>query len=109
MNCTGADYIATYYNIGSGNVEFGAGNGNGNFNSAGKEEYFGEDRVIDVLKSCASLSSAEIKTRLIDDVSQFCNGQFQDDITFILFKFVGVTLPDPEIKSDIMKSENLAG
>ncbi|MBL1144106.1 MAG: T9SS type A sorting domain-containing protein [Bacteroidetes bacterium] len=33
VNCEAGDYIETYYNIGSGNVEFGAGNGDGNFNA----------------------------------------------------------------------------
>lgn len=34
VNCEGGDIIETFYDIGSGNVEFGDGNGDGNFNSA---------------------------------------------------------------------------
>ena len=34
VNCEAGDIIETFYDLGSGNVEFGNGNGDGNFNSA---------------------------------------------------------------------------
>jgi sigma-B regulation protein RsbU (phosphoserine phosphatase) len=47
-------------------------------------EEFGEERLIASARSGAGKSAAEVKARILEDVSRFCDSQFRDDATLIV-------------------------
>lgn len=51
--------------------------------NAGQTE-FGEERLIETLLACQSLSTGEFQSRLLDQVSAWTGGEFQDDATVLV-------------------------
>ena len=47
------------------------------------DEEFGDERVIASALAARSLGAQGIRTRIMDDVTRFCNGNFHDDATLI--------------------------
>jgi phosphoserine phosphatase RsbU/P len=47
------------------------------------DEEFGNERVIASARAARSLGAQGIRTRILDDVTRFCNGNFHDDATLI--------------------------
>jgi sigma-B regulation protein RsbU (phosphoserine phosphatase) len=67
-------------------------------------EEFGEQRIIASALGCADQPSHEMKSRLLEDVKQFCNSQLGDDATLIVISALseGRNVVDPqETKSQI--------
>jgi sigma-B regulation protein RsbU (phosphoserine phosphatase) len=48
------------------------------------DEEFGDERVIASARAARSLGAQGIRTRILDDVTRFCNGNFHDDATLIV-------------------------
>jgi sigma-B regulation protein RsbU (phosphoserine phosphatase) len=48
------------------------------------DEEFGNERVIASARAARSLGAQGIRTRILDDVTRFCNGNFHDDATLIV-------------------------
>lgn len=51
-------------------------------NAAGDE--FGEERLQECLRSYAGRSAAELRTLILDEVTEFCAGNFDDDATLMV-------------------------
>jgi sigma-B regulation protein RsbU (phosphoserine phosphatase) len=51
-------------------------------NSAGEE--FGEPRLIDFAKGLLAEKPAELQSRILQEVTRFCDGKFHDDATLIV-------------------------
>jgi phosphoserine phosphatase RsbU/P len=49
-----------------------------------QDEEFGNGRVIASARTARSLGAQGIRTRILDDVTQFCNGNFNDDASLIV-------------------------
>jgi sigma-B regulation protein RsbU (phosphoserine phosphatase) len=47
------------------------------------DEEFGNERVIASARAARSLGAQGIRTRILDDLTRFCNGNFHDDATLI--------------------------
>jgi phosphoserine phosphatase RsbU/P len=48
-------------------------------------EFWGQERLESLLRSCSEASSQQIVTRILDEVSAFANGQPQrDDVTLVV-------------------------
>ncbi len=45
---------------------------------------FGEDRLIQLLKTNRELGALEFQQKVIEDITPFCDGLFQDDVTVLL-------------------------
>ncbi len=55
----------------------------------GKQQEFGEENIITILKKNADSSLETIQTKILDGVTEFCNGEEQhDDITLVLVKYL---------------------
>jgi serine phosphatase RsbU (regulator of sigma subunit) len=52
------------------------------YNAAGQE--FGEHRLLAILAGAESASVEELRDRVLGEVSDFCQGQFQDDATLLV-------------------------
>jgi len=48
------------------------------------DEGFGADRVTASARAARSLGAHGIRTRILEDVSQFCNGNFHDDASLVV-------------------------
>jgi sigma-B regulation protein RsbU (phosphoserine phosphatase) len=48
------------------------------------DEEFGNDRVIASAHAARSLGAQGIRTRILDDVTRFCNGNFLDDASLMV-------------------------
>ncbi|UIJ39281.1 SpoIIE family protein phosphatase [Desulfobaculum bizertense] len=65
-----------------------------------QNEMFGKDRLRDVLRSNASLSSLSIKRRILDAIDEFTDGHpLDDDVTLIVMKFMGQDAQNTEGES----------
>lgn len=54
-----------------------------------KQQEFGEENIITILKQNAESSLETIQTKILDGVTDFCNGEEQhDDITLVLVKYL---------------------
>jgi sigma-B regulation protein RsbU (phosphoserine phosphatase) len=49
----------------------------------GNGQEFEEGRIAEFAKANRALSAAELNQRLLERVTAFCNGQFQDDATLL--------------------------
>jgi len=49
-----------------------------------QDEEFGSERVTASARAAWSLGAGGIRTRILDDVSRFCNGNFRDDVSLIV-------------------------
>jgi phosphoserine phosphatase RsbU/P len=47
-------------------------------------EEFGEQRLQECLRSYAGRNAAELRTLILDEVTEFCNGNFDDDATLMI-------------------------
>jgi sigma-B regulation protein RsbU (phosphoserine phosphatase) len=47
-------------------------------------EEFGEGRLIDALRRFRSLPAGEIQSRILNEVREFCHGNFHDDATLLV-------------------------
>jgi sigma-B regulation protein RsbU (phosphoserine phosphatase) len=55
----------------------------------GKQQEFGEENIITILKQNADSSLDTIQNKILDGVTDFCNGEEQhDDITLVLVKYL---------------------
>jgi serine phosphatase RsbU (regulator of sigma subunit) len=48
------------------------------------DEEFGNERVIASARAARSISAQGIRTRILDDVTRFCNGNFLDDASLVV-------------------------
>jgi phosphoserine phosphatase RsbU/P len=48
------------------------------------DQEFGNERVIAAARAARSLGAQAIRTRILEDVTRFCNGNFQDDASLIV-------------------------
>jgi sigma-B regulation protein RsbU (phosphoserine phosphatase) len=48
------------------------------------DEEFGVERVTASARAARSLGAHGIRTRILEDVSSFCKGNFHDDVSFIV-------------------------
>jgi phosphoserine phosphatase RsbU/P len=48
------------------------------------DEEFGTDRVTASARAARSLGAHGIRTRILEDVSSFCNGNFHDDASLVV-------------------------
>ncbi|MDP3147750.1 MAG: SpoIIE family protein phosphatase [Ignavibacteria bacterium] len=54
-----------------------------------KQQEFGEENIVTILKKNADSSLDTIQTKILDGVTDFCNGEEQhDDITLVLVKYL---------------------
>jgi sigma-B regulation protein RsbU (phosphoserine phosphatase) len=52
-------------------------------------EFFGKERVIEVMAALAHLSAAEIEQGIYQRQQEFCRGVLCDDLTYVVIKLVG--------------------
>jgi len=45
---------------------------------------FGEDRLVDLLRTNRELGAVELKEKVIEAITTFGGGEFQDDVTLVL-------------------------
>jgi serine phosphatase RsbU (regulator of sigma subunit) len=48
------------------------------------DEEFGNERVITSARAAQSLGAQGIRTRILDDLTRFCNGNFLDEASLIV-------------------------
>jgi sigma-B regulation protein RsbU (phosphoserine phosphatase) len=49
-----------------------------------RDEEFGAERVIAAARAARGLGAQGIRTRILDDVTRFCKGNFHDDASLIV-------------------------
>jgi sigma-B regulation protein RsbU (phosphoserine phosphatase) len=49
-----------------------------------QDEEFGNERVIAAARAARSLGAQGMRTRILDDVTRFCQGNFHDDATLMV-------------------------
>jgi phosphoserine phosphatase RsbU/P len=49
-----------------------------------KEEEFGYQRLVNVVKAKCGAGVNEIRSAILEAVSMFCNGKFDDDVSLIV-------------------------
>jgi len=50
----------------------------------GKDEEFGEDRLVELIRQNREVGAAELQKRILAAVTEFCDGNFHDDATVLV-------------------------